>query len=157
MGLDTFKDPCKRAVASIDDTNLKFVLEFAELSEKMAAQSKGFRIRQLTKDASFMISHTCKGLVDIAKFLFESGKSFVLFGAFSTDPLEKYFSKLRQGSGGTYFIIAQSVIEKTNIFQSKLALNLNLQIDELSDGHHCSSCSRDLSVQEAEVLDNVFV
>ena len=34
------------------------------------------------------------------------GNEYVILGWFSTDPLEKAFGKLREGSGGTYFITA---------------------------------------------------
>ena len=43
-----------------------------------------------------------------------------MLGNFSTDPLEKEFSKLRQGSGGTYFITVQQILEKVNISEAKL-------------------------------------
>ena len=45
----------------------------------------------------------------------------MMFDWYSTDPIEKYFSKLRQGSGGTYFINAQSVLKKARIHHAKLA------------------------------------
>ena len=44
---------------------------------------------------------------------------------FSTDPLEKSFGKLRQGSGRIYFITVQQIIEKTNIQKASLLLSLN--------------------------------
>ena len=36
-----------------------------------------------------------------------------MLGNFTSDPLEKQFGKLRQGTGGAYFIIVQQILEKT--------------------------------------------
>ena len=48
------------------------------------------------------------GLVALTKYLIDvEGYQYVCLGEFSTDPLQKLFGKLRQGSGGTYFINAQ--------------------------------------------------
>ena len=70
---------------------------------------------------------------------------------FSTDPLEKQFSKLRQGSGGTYFITVQQIFKKVNISKSKLLLNLNSDavndLFEIEPGHHCKKCSFTLTKQ----------
>ena len=42
-------------------------------------------------------------------------KVWKLLRQFSTDPLEKEFGKLCQGSGGTYFINVRQCIEKVHI------------------------------------------
>ena len=65
------------------------------------------------KNENFNKRHTClyvanclvNGLVELSEYLFRKELfEYVILGSFSTDPLEKEFSKLRQGSGGTYFI-----------------------------------------------------
>ena len=65
-----------------------------------------------------------------------------MFGMFTTDYLEKEFGKLRQGSGGTYFITVQQIMEKVAIKQTKLLLNLNIDISDfnLESGHSCANC-----------------
>ena len=73
------------------------------------------RVHSLTHDTSKFLSHICRGAVGLVKHLLSKGNEYVMLGSFSTDPLEKAFGKLRQGSGGTYFITAQAVIEKVNI------------------------------------------
>ena len=103
-----------------------------------------------------MLSHTCNGLVDLAQHLLGKGNCYVLFGWFTTDPLEKYFSKLRQGSGGTYFINTQSVLEKAKIHHAQLALRSGAHFNDHSDQHNCMYCNKNLTSQEAEVLDNLF-
>ena len=45
-----------------------------------------------------------------------------MLGIFTTDYLEKEFGKLRQGSGGTYFIIVQQIMEKVAIKENKAAI-----------------------------------
>ena len=70
-------------------------------------------------------------------------------------PIEKAFSKLRQGSGGTYFITVRSVIEKVRVDHAKLALRLLILPIEGSDGHVCEMCKRAVNEQECEILDNL--
>ena len=51
------------------------------------------------------------------------------------------FGKLRQGSGGTYFITVQQVLEKVCIYKAKLLLQLRVDITDLIDcGHACAKC-----------------
>ena len=65
----------------------------------------GERVKSLTKDTSNALSHTCRGLTDLAKHLLTDKMfSYVMLGNFTSDPIEKEFGKLRQGSGGKYFI-----------------------------------------------------
>ena len=52
------------------------------------------RVKQLTQDTSTAIAHTCYGLIDLVETLLTNGAKYVLLGWFSTDPLEKAFSKL---------------------------------------------------------------
>ena len=77
---------------------------------------------------------------------------------FSTDPLEKTFGKLRQGSEGTYFVTAQAVIEKGNINHAKLFLQLGVNLSQDSsaqdDDYRGDMCSRLLNNKEREVFDN---
>ena len=73
------------------------------------------RIKQLTRDVAYNSSHTCKGLVGLSTF-----HEHVALGNFTTDPLEKQFGKLRQGSGRTNSITVQQALEKASIYKSKL-------------------------------------
>jgi hypothetical protein len=64
-----------------------------------------------------------------------------MLGEFSTDYIEKEFSKFRQGSGGTYFITVQNVVEKLNIEKAKLLLQLKVDISDYTDNEHsCQKC-----------------
>ena len=72
----------------------------------------GKQVKQLIQDTSTAIAHTCYGLIGLVQMLLSNRAKYVFLGWFSTDPLEKAFSKLQQGSGGTYFANAKSVIEK---------------------------------------------
>ena len=79
-----------------------------------------------------------------------------MFWAFTTGHLEKCFSKLRQGLGGTYCITAQFVIEEVRIWPTKLFLHLNLEV-EGTEGHSCAVCTRELSENEVKVVNNLIV
>ena len=68
------------------------------------------------------------------------------------------FEKWRQGSGGTYFITAQAVVEKVSIHPVILFLRLGFDFStesSHSDSHQCDTCSRRLNEKECEVLDNL--
>ena len=123
------------------------------MAEKMTVNGNT-RVKQLTRDTGKALAQVCRGLVDLTRHLLASGFEYVLLGWFTTDPLEKYFSKLRQGSGGAYFITVQGILEKTKILQTKLCLQLGIVIDG-EDGHACSICSRPLDEMEAEIMDHL--
>ena len=68
----------------------------------------------------YTVSHTstCRGLIELCKHLLNTTHhEYVMLGKFTSDPIEKEFGKLRQGSGGTYFITVQQMFEKVAIKQ----------------------------------------
>ena len=52
--------------------------------------------------------------------------NYVILGKFTTNPLEKEFSKPRQGSREAYFISVQQALNKVKICTTKLALRLKI-------------------------------
>ena len=99
-------------------------MNLAHIADNMAEQT-GKRHKCLTKDSAKALAATCRGFVDIAKQLLTTTHEYVLFGLFTTDPLEKMFGKLRQGVGRTYFINVRQVLEKNLLFIKQLScLNL---------------------------------
>ena len=155
-GIDKrYRDELRGEIRSSDDPRLDTLLEIAVMSQEMKAKTSSVRIRQLTQDTSRCFSHVCRGLVDLARYLLLCGNDYVLLGWFTTDPLEKCFSKLRQGSGGTYFITAKCVVENVRIQHAKLALQLDMDI-EGNHGHSCSTCLRKLTEGESEIVDSLI-
>ena len=107
---------------------------------------------------SVSMHHTFYGLVDLAKHLLqEENYEYVCLGMFSTDPLEKAFSKLGQGSGGTYFINAQQVTKKLRIQKAKLQITLDHSMVDSSAvrSHQCEDCNYDLKSDESNLLDEL--
>ena len=126
------------------------------MARSMKPEFKTGRRKTLTHDTSKFIDHTCRAFVDLGKYMLESGSSYVIFGWFSTDFLEKYFGKLRQGAGGQYFLNAQTVLEKNNINRAKLSLKFGCDDWKKEDsGHQCDSCDKQMSEKEAEIMDNL--
>jgi len=117
--------------------------------------SQGNRNRNLTltSDTADAVLHTCNGVVDLSQHLIRTSHQFVLLGLFSTDPLEKYFSKLRQSSGGCYFISVQQVVERVRIDRTKLLLQEDVDFSDCASGHSCSNCNRELTEKEVECFD----
>ena len=62
-------------------------------------------------DTASVLQKTSKRLASCAKYLLNCGVSYVLLGHMQSDALEKQFGKYRQGSGGTYLITVQNVIQ----------------------------------------------
>ena len=71
--------------------------------------------------------HTCKGLVELAISLLGIDHEYVMLGYFTSDFIEEY-GKLQPGSGGTYFISVQQIIEKVTINKTKVLLKLDVDI-----------------------------
>ena len=116
------------------------------------------RKKALTKDTSNCLSHTCNGLVEISQYLLlQNAYQCVMLGIFTTDPLEKEFSKLRQGSGGTYFITTQQVLEKVNISKTRFLLKLSnisaVDLSQMERGHCCSKFAFVLDERMCEIID----
>ena len=102
------RNPWVSVKSDTADQRFNFIKDFG----RDMAGKQGCRVRQLSKDTANGIHCTCMVLVALTRYLLEVKQyNYVCLGKFSTDPLEKAFSKFRQSSGGTYFINAQQVIE----------------------------------------------
>ena len=151
-------DPNRAVIRSSDDANLQKLLAISEFADHMAP-SGSKRIKQLTRDVAYNLSHTCKGLVGLSTFLLNTNNhEYVALGNFTTDPLEKQFGKLRQVSGGTHFITVQQVPEKVSIYKSKLLLQLDgdaVSPINLEPGYSCSKCGFLLCENMCDVFDKL--
>ena len=86
-------DPLQAVTSDPHGSRLDIILEFVNMALKMAgAQSK--RVKQLSKDASVALYHTCNGLVELCRHLLVSTHQYVILGKLPTDYLEKEFGKL---------------------------------------------------------------
>jgi len=148
-------DILKSVIRSADDPRLDFLISFGSMCLAMKSKPKE-RVKQLTRDTALAAYQTSHGMVDLTRHLLNSSHEYVTLGEYSTDKLEKAFSKLRQGSGGTYFITVQQILEKVNIKRANLLLNIadieNLKTEE---GHYCQDCSFTMDENTAEVFDNL--
>lgn len=151
------KDENEAPISSADDPRLQFLIDIADMFRKMEKKGKGKREKCLTRDTSNGLYHTLNGLVELCKHQLKTTHNFVLLGNYSNDPLEKAFGKLRQGSGGTYFLSVQQVMEKLSINKTKLLLRLNENVHNLDvvNGHQCDNCGYLLDEKSAEVFDNM--
>ena len=101
---------------------MNVLLNLANMVEKMAPDKQGQRIKHFTKDTSRAFSHTCRGMIQLVKHLLTTSHKYVCLGHFTSDPIEKAFGKLQQGSGGTFFINVQQILQKVNIKKTKSLL-----------------------------------
>ena len=136
-------------IRNANDPRLHELIKFAEMAKLMtAAYNKGIgRALCLTKDTGGCIHQTFHGIPKLVeKLLVEKMFDFVSIKKFNTDPLEKYFSKIRQGAGGAYFLGVQQILEKLNIFKTKYFTRANKDADSylnlnLPDWkHECEHC-----------------
>lgn len=157
-GIDMrYNDALQAVISNPNDSRLKYIENFGEMCLRMAGK-QGSRVRQLSKDTANSVHTTCMGLVELSKYLLEEkGYKYVCLGEFSTDPLEKAFSKFRQGSGGTYFINAQQITEKIRICRAKLQLKMNSDLlpSTGKNGHNCIDCSYSLDEKASESFDQL--
>jgi len=113
------KDGLRSVISDNTDERLSFLLELANMAVNL-----GNGVKQLTINTYCAFSHTWRGIVDLVAHLLDSSHEYVYLGHFSSDPIEKMFGKSRQGSGGTYFINVQQILQKVNIKKAKLCFNL---------------------------------
>lgn len=151
------RQPLQAVMSDPNDERLSYIQQFGEMCLKMAGR-QGNRIRQLSKDTAAAIHHTCFGLVDLTRHLLtEESYDYVCLAEFSTDRLEKSFGKLRQGSGGAYFINAQQITEKLRINHAKLQLKLNCDYNITSESikHQCADCNYSMDEAAFTVFDTL--
>ena len=155
LGKDNrLRDEMCAVIKSPDDSRLDYLLEIASMTKKMETHNSRNRVRALSRDTSKAFSQTCRGLVDMSRCMLSNGHDFVLLGNYTTDFLEKDFSKMRQGLGGAYFISVQQIMEKVRIDHAKLLLRMNVDLPE-NTGHKCDCCSRAMNEKECEIFDNL--
>ena len=153
-----FRDPHRSVITSNDDIRFHTLSKLANTAIQMKGTVKA-RKKSLTVDTSKSFAHS-HGLIALTNYLLETTHDFVMLGEFSSDPLEKAFGKLRQGSGGTYFITSQQISEKHNIMKTKLLLKLDPHMfhEKCSYvGHSCTLCNFKLSEEMLEIIDNLPV
>ena len=82
------RDADRAVIFSADDMNLQTLSEFADFVEQYLTPSSGkTRFKQITKDASYNIIHTCKGLVELSVYLLSLNHDYVSLGKYTTDYL----------------------------------------------------------------------
>ena len=150
------QEPLQAVICNSDDERLKILLDFGKMAFDMAC-NHGKRDKQLSKDTAMAIYQTCNGLVDLCKSLLQSTHKYVLLGQFTSDHLEKEYSKLRQGCGGAYFLSVQQVIEKVQIRKTSVLLKSGFDTESLQteSSHVCSMCSYKLTEEASEVFDGL--
>ena len=150
------RDPLEEVIRDPSDYRLNILQEFGDMALKMAGK-QGKRFKQLTKDTGKAIYHTCYGVVELCRFLLGTTHQYVILSKFSSDILEKEFGKLRQGSGGTYFITVQQILEKLVIKKTSILLSLDINPSELNfePGHECTLCGYLLDEEGSEIFDNL--
>ena len=141
-----FRDHLRSATRSVQYENLKMLEEFAEIVEKIHANTEK-HVTSFNKRYSRGLTHTCRGLVDWAKHLIS--KKVIVWRVIYLWFFGKQFGKLRQGFGGTYFITVQQISEKVGI-----AKTLDVKIDGFSI-HSCEKCGYLLDEDKCKILDSL--
>ena len=154
--LTKFGDPLNKAITIADENNLDILRKFSCLAKEMKGP-QGKRVKSLTRDTSLAIQQTCNGIIELTQELLRTSHDYVLLGEFSTDDLEEKFGEFRQGSGGSYFITVQNVLQKLRI--QKVRFRLHLKLDTLENeqtvGHLCKKCEFMPDDASISVLDNL--
>ena len=147
-----FKDDLRAVFSCPDDPRFDFLQEISEIAHQMKPTSTP-RKKCLTHDTSKFLIHNMSGFTNMTKYLLSEGDRYVLFGAYSTDNIEKDFGKHRQGTGGTYFLTVQSALEKISINKAKLCLKLKNDLRSLgTEEHQCDKCKEELNECEEELI-----
>ena len=153
-----FSDPLNKAITIAAENNFDILRKFSSLAKEMKGPQVK-RVKSLTRDTSLAIQQTCNGIIELTQELLKTSHEYVLLGEFSTDDLEEKFGEFRQGSGGSYFITVQNVLQKLRI--QKVRFRLHLKLDTLENeqtvGHLCKKCEFMPDDSSISVLDNLEV
>ena len=149
-------DDREMAIFDPNDDRLNYLCNFAKMALKMK-RSSTVRERQLTNDTAKALYQTCNGIVDLCRYLLQTSHEYVCIGQFTSDHIEKEFSRLRQGSGGTYFITVQQILEKFDINRTRLLASLNVDITDIEQlsGHKCEQCNYTMADEQIEIFDTL--
>ena len=151
------RDPDRAVIYSHDDCRLNYLLEIANMAEGMMTEKQGKRQQQLTKDTARALSHTCRGIVDLTKYLLSSTHSYAILSQFSIDLLEKTFCKVKTGLRWDVFHYCATGVTKSKNQRAKLCLQLHVDIESCNaeSGHSCNLCGHLLDEQGAEIFDKL--
>lgn len=150
-------DPLVAEIESPDDPRLSYLLEMSQMFLDMKKTARGKRDKTLTHDTARSLHHTLNGIVELCRHQLSTTHKFVLLGEYSNDPIERSYGKLRQGTGGTYFLTVQQVMEKLNINKTKLLLKLNVNVSNLDvdPGHKCEHCEYRMDDDTMKIFDSM--
>ena len=123
----SLSDERRSVIRSPSDLGLKILRDLGDMARSMRS-TPGSQVKSLTKDNSSYLAHTCYGLHDLSSFFLSQNVDYAALGYFTTNPLKKEFSVLRQDSRGSYFISVQQVLSKNEIRKTNLCLNQNFQL-----------------------------
>ena len=155
-GDERHREPLKKPIESEEDESLSNLKKLGSMM-KMMQGKQGKRERSLTRDTSIAFYHTCEGFIELSKNMLASGFKYILLGNFTTDYLETSFGSLRQGSGGTYFITVQNVIQKFRIEKTRLLLHLEIDVSKVNEStsHCCEKCNYVLEDEKCDIFDSL--
>ena len=89
----------REPINAVDDSKLEFLLKMATSLKLMDTSKQGQREKSLTSDTTNAWHVLLNGIVDVTKFLLNSGMEYVLHWKLQSDRLENEFGVYRQGSG----------------------------------------------------------
>ena len=123
---------------------------------------QGKRNKQLSKDTAVSMHHTCYGLVDLAKHLFQEEitntsalecSQLILWGRLSLN----YAWNQEERTSFSGFISTQQVTKKLRIEKAKLQIMLDHSMVDSSvvRSHQCEDCNYDLKSDESNLFDEL--
>ena len=89
----------------------------------------------LTKQTFSALITTLRATAALVDDLLEEGFEYVLLSRFSTDPIERRFSRYRQMSGGRFLVSLREVVSSEKIISLKSLLKekIDIQSEEIQD------------------------
>jgi len=150
------RDPLRMPIQSLSCESIDFLKLFSNMVTEMKPPSSR-RVpsdKTLTMNTARALVSSIDGYIELSQFLISRGFQYVLFGRYSSDPIERLFGKWRQSSGGNYLISVTEVFEAQRINWANL-VNKFMGRDYVTDtsAHLCSLCTSDpdtiLDIQSA--------
>ena len=136
------RDPLRQAIREMDCPPIHFLKEFRDMVDKM----KPPRVirkscdKTLTTATAVATVNCIDGFHKMAEYLLGNGYSYVLFGRYTSDHIEKLFGKWRQAAGGNYYISVSEIMQTQRIQWANVTISYLDRPLSTTSTHNCDMC-----------------
>jgi len=136
------RDELRQPISDINSPSIQFLRKFRVMINSLKPPQIQRREcdKTLTTATANATTRCIDGFCKLVEHLLDKGYSYVLIGRYTSDHIEKLFSKWRQSAGGNYYISVSEIVNHKRIQWAKVT---NIFLDRPSAStslHNCPMC-----------------